>query len=138
MEREYLSRIAVLVAASTVLLTAAFVGVRSFLAGAAVGVSGRLPYYVFGGAVVFVVSMVYLEDPTRRGTQVFTSTASLSILGFTLIALGGEGVVYASRHPSELFGSQLVVYFLAAALVCTGSAYWSINHWRELAATTRS
>jgi hypothetical protein len=133
MEREYLRRIAVLVAASTVVLTAAFVGVVAVVSGYADGVSNRLPYYVFGGAVVFVATMVYLENPNESGVPIFTSTLGLSVLGFTLISLSGEGVVYAARSPGEVLGSQLVVYFLAAALVCTGTAYWSLHHWREFA-----
>lgn len=134
MEREYLRRIGVLVAASTVVLTAAFVGVVAVFSGYADGASGRLPYYLFGGAVVFVVTMVYLENPNESGVPIFTTTTGLAVLGFALIALSGEGVFYASRYPGEVFASQLVVYFLAAALVCTGTAYWSINHWREFAA----
>jgi hypothetical protein len=107
--------------------------VVAVVSGYADGVSNRLPYYVFGGAVVFVATMVYLENPNESGVPIFTSTLGLSVLGFTLISLSGEGVVYAARSPGEVLGSQLVVYFLAAALVCTGTAYWSLHHWREFA-----
>lgn len=135
MEREDLRRVALLVAASTVVLTAAFVGVVALVSGNVHGASSRVPFYVFGGAVVFVVTMVALENPGEEGVPILTATVGVSLLGFALLALGGEGVIYAAANPGSVFGSQLVVYFLAAALVCTGTAYWGINHWREFTAS---
>lgn len=131
MDRDSLERVAVLVACSSVVLTAAFVGVVALLSGDVSGVSARLPYYLLGGAAVFVVAVFALEHPDGSGTPIITATLGVSILGFALLSLGGEGAIYAYRNPGDVFASQLVVYFLAAALVCTGTAYWGLNHWRE-------
>jgi len=130
MERGYAQRAVAVVAASTVLLTAAFVGVVALTAGATTGIRGRVPFYVFGGAALFVATLVSLEDPEEGGVPILTTTVGVSAVGFALLSLGAEGAVYAGRHP-DVFGSNLVVYFLAAALVCTGAVYWGVNHWRE-------
>ncbi|MFB6072193.1 MAG: hypothetical protein ABEJ88_04405 [Halobacterium sp.] len=131
MERAYLRRAVALVAASTVVLTAAFVGVVALAQGRTAGAGGRVPFYALGGAAVFVVAMVTLEDPEEGGVPILTTTVAVSVLAFALLSLGGEGAIYAARFPGRVLGSSLVVYFLAAALVCTGTVYWGINHWRE-------
>lgn len=131
MERAFVRRVVALVVAATVVLTAAFVGVVALVKGLAHGVGGRVPFYVLGGAVVFVATLFLLENPMEGGLPILTSTVAVSAVGFALIALGGEGVVYAITYPHQVFGSSLVVYFLAAALVCTGTVYWGLNHWRE-------
>lgn len=131
MERAFVRRAVAVVALATVVLTAAFVGIVALVKGRAYGVGARVPFYVLGGAVVFVVTLVALENPMEGGLPILTSTVAVSVVGFALIALGGEGVIYAINYPGSVFGSSLVVYFLAAALVCTGTVYWGINHWRE-------
>lgn len=133
MEREYLTRVGLLVVASTFVLTAAFLGVVQLASGNVTGTGNRVPYYALGGAIVFVATMVALEDPGAGGLSVLTATIGVSVLGFALLTLGGEGFVYAVRNPRSIVGSHLVVYFLAAGLVCTGTAYWSLHHWREFA-----
>lgn len=134
MERAYLRRAVGLVAASTVVLTAAFVGIVALAQGRATGAAGRVPYYALGGAVIFVATLVTLEDPEEGGVTILTSTTAVAVLGFVLLALGGEGVIYVARDLGRVVGSSLVVYFVAAALVCTGTVYWGLNHWREFTA----
>ncbi|MFB6270963.1 MAG: hypothetical protein ABEH83_13540 [Halobacterium sp.] len=134
MQRAYVARAVAVVAAATVLLTAAFVGIVALGEGRTAGVSGRVPFYVFGGAVLFVATLVTLEDPEEGGVPILTTTVAVSVLGFALLALAGEGFLYAGRNPESVFGSSLVLYFVAAALVCTGTVYWALNHWREFTA----
>ncbi|WP_232700732.1 hypothetical protein [Halobacterium wangiae] len=133
MDRTYLRQAVGLVALSTVVLTAAFVGVVALAQGLASGAAGRVPFYALGGAVVFVATLVTLEDPEEGGVPILTSTVAVTVLGFALLALGGEGVIYGARDPGRL-GTSLVLYFVAAALVCTGTVYWGLNHWREFTA----
>jgi len=130
MERAYLRRAVGLVAASTVVLTAAFVGVVALARGHTAGAANRVPFYALGGAVIFVATLVTLEDPEEGGVPILTSTVAVTVVGFVLLSLGGEGVLYGVRDRARL-GTSLVVYFLAAALVCTGTVYWGLNHWRE-------
>lgn len=134
MERAFVRRAVALVAGATILLTAAFVGIVALGEGRTAGIRGRTPFYVFGGAVIFVTTLVSLEDPEEGGLPILTTTTAVSVVGFALLALAGEGFLYAGRNLENIFGSSLVVYFLAAALVCTGTVYWGINHWREFTA----
>lgn len=115
----------------TVLLTAYFVGVSAFLAGGNSGFSARIPYYVLIFAIAFVVGMQVLDDRHRPGRYVLVAVAGLSVGIFVLVAVASEGVIYAIRNPGDVLASQVFVYFVAAALVCTGVGMWAVRHWRE-------
>ena len=136
LDREFLARAGGAVAASTVVLTASFVGVVSFLGGAAGDVGGRLPFYVLTMAVAFAATIFALDDPDADGSRVITATAGVAVACFVLVTLAGEGVVYAVRFPEKVLASNLLVYFAAAGLICTGLAFWALRHWREFARET--
>lgn len=121
------------VVASTVILTASFVGVVSFLSGSATGLGNRLPFYVLAMAVTFAGTIFVLDEPTADGMRVIVATAGVSVASFVFTALAAEGVVYAIRFPERVLASNLLVYFLAAGLICTGLAFWALRHWREFA-----
>ena len=122
------------VAGLTVLLTCAFIGLLAFVSGARPNVGSRLPYYVLVMGLVFVAAIFRLDDRDRPGTSVLTSVTVVSFVAFLLFGMAVEGVVYAVDNSGELVASQLVLYFLAAALICTGVGVWGLHHWREFAA----
>ena len=124
-------RAGVSVAGSTVLLTLALVGVLSVVNGGNSGVSGRLPFYVFAVALVFVVALFALDDPAADGRQILVAVVGISLATFGLVSLAGEGIVYAVREPSAVFRPELLLYVAAAGLVCTGVGVWGLRHWRE-------
>ncbi|WP_158058221.1 hypothetical protein [Halorussus halophilus] len=130
-DREFLARAGGAVAASTVVLTASFVGVVAFFTGSANGVGGRLPFYVLTMAVAFAATIFALDDPEADGSRVISATAGVTVASFVLVTLAGEGFVYAVRFPGKVLASNLLVYFAAAGLICTGLAYWALRHWRE-------
>jgi len=121
------------VAGLTVLLTCAFIGLLAFVSGARPNVGSRLPYYVLVMGLVFVAAIFRLDDRDRPGTSVLTSVTVVSFVAFLLFGMAVEGVVYAVQNPGELVASQLIVYFTAAALICTGVSVWGLHHWREFA-----
>jgi len=127
-------RAAVSVAASTVVLTLAMVGILAFVDGGNTGVGGRLPAYVFAAALAFVVTLFVLDDPAADGVQIIVAVAGISLGVFGLVALAGEGVVYAVEHPGEVFVPELLAYIAAAGLICTGIGVWGLRHWREFTA----
>jgi hypothetical protein len=124
-------RAGLVVAASTVVLTASFMGLLALVRGTITDPGSRLPLYVLLAAVVFVVVLFTLEDPVEPGIPVLTTTVGIALAAFTLISLGGEGLVYVVSQPGSLLASQLVFYFVAAALICTAVGYWGVHHWRE-------
>lgn len=126
-------RVSVLVVFFSFLLTAAMYGVVAVFVEGVEELTARIPYYVVVGAVVFVVSMFVLEDPSESGLPIITTTTGLGIAGFLLVGFAWEGIRYAIFYPTELLASSLVLYFLAAALICTATGYWSLHHWREFA-----
>jgi hypothetical protein len=131
--RQFAARASGAVVASTVVLTASFVGVVSFLTSAATGVGARLPFYVLAMAITFAGTIFFLDEPTADGTRVIVATLGVSVASFVFTALSAEGFVYAIRFPERMLASNLLVYFVAAGLICTGLAFWALRHWREFA-----
>ncbi|MFW6437298.1 MAG: hypothetical protein ACOCYZ_06665 [Halococcoides sp.] len=119
------------VLASSLVLTACFLGIVALLEGQIGTLQSRLPFYVLGAAVVFTVAMFALEDPTDHGVPIVTTTAALSVLGFVLLTFAAEGIYYTIYNPGKVFTANLIVYFLAAGLICTALGYWALHHWRE-------
>lgn len=122
-----------LILASTLVLTASFIGVVAFITGFVSAFEQRLPIYVLVAAIIFVVVIVSLDEEDAPGRPVIVTTLSVSVLGFLLVTLSGEGLRYAIAKPSELVSSQLVFYFTAAGLFCSGVGFWALHHWREFA-----
>lgn len=129
--RTYYARTAGLAAASTLVITASFVGVLSLVQGEFAAIGGRIPYYLVGTAVIFLGMIFVLEEHNADGREIIAIASIFSVLGFVLIVLSVEGVRFAYTNPGEVFVSRLVLYFLAAALLGTGIAYWGLHHWRE-------
>lgn len=128
-------RVSVLVVLFSFLLTAAMYGVVAVFVEGVENLTTRVPYYVVVGALVFVISMFVLEDPSESGLPIITTTTGLGVAGFLLAGFAWEGLRYAVYFPEKLLASSLVLYFLAAALICTATGYWSLHHWREFAET---
>lgn len=126
-------RVSVLVVFFSFLLTAALYGIVAVFVEGVTGLTSRIPYYVVVGAIVFVVSMFVLEDPRESGVPIITTTTGLGVAGFLLVGFAVEGVRYGWYNLTQLFSSKLVLYFLAAALICTATGYWALHHWREFA-----
>ncbi|WP_236044429.1 hypothetical protein [Haloarcula salinisoli] len=124
-------RVVIVIGGSTLVLTAVFVGVLAVISGELAGVSGRAPWYVVTAAAVFVASVVLLDADDAAGTTIIVSAAVVSAFAFVTVALAVEGFRFAVIYPGRVFVSQLVLYFLAAALIGTGLGYWALNHWRE-------
>jgi len=62
-------------------------------------------------------------------------TAGISLAVSGLLALAGEGVVFAVEHAGDGLVPQLLLYIAAAGLVCTGVGVWGLWHWPEFTAT---
>lgn len=132
--REFARRTAGFVLGSSLVLTASFVGGLGLASGELTHITSRLPFYSLGMAAVFVTAIFGLIRYDADGITAMLGAVGIAIVGFVLIALTGEGVLYAIRFPGRVFGSQLLLYFLAAGLIGTGLGYWLLVFWRDLAA----
>lgn len=131
LDADLLPRAAVLVAVSTAVVTAAFVGVVALVTGNASEVTARLPIYVLVMAVVFVAFVFLIDSRGSDGQTVIVSSIGVALFGFLLVLLSGEGLVYILTQPQDLLASHVLIYLASAGLVCTGLAYWGLRHWRE-------
>jgi len=124
------------VGASTVLLSLCFFGVVA-LVDKAPGTAGRLPYYILGGSLAFVASLLGLEGTLRDGERIFATAVTIGLAAAVAFGLSIEGVRYAIQQPELLVSSALLPYVVAAGLIATGIGFWGVNHWRELTAGRR-
>lgn len=132
-----ISQAVVPIVGSTLLLTAAFLGVFAILDGQVSGFTNRFPFYVLLMAIGFVTALFLLERPNLEGTQILVATLGLTVALFIIVTLAGEGLTFAIQHPREVLDPNLIVYLVAAALIGSGLAFWSIRHWREYATYVR-
>lgn len=135
-EREVVGEAGVVVVASTIILTASFIGLVALANGVTLDTGSRLPFYVLGMAMVFVAAMFQLDSRRRDGMRVMAATVGIAILSFVIVTLAGEGIYFAYHNPGQILAQHLVVYFVAAALICTGLAFWTLRHWREFTGTS--
>lgn len=131
LRERYFVRTGVLAGVSTLIMTASFIGVLAFTEGNLAGLGSRVPWYLVFAALVFTVTVVFLERNDVVGQVIIGTAIALAFVSFVLTMLSTEGLIYTVRNPEEVFVSQLVLYFLAAGLVGTGFGYWAIKHWRE-------
>lgn len=127
-------RIALLIIGCTILLTATFVGFLALVGGRIEGSNSRIPWYIVLSATLFVATIVLLEFNDADGKTILVSAIVTGAISFVLIFFSIEGLIFAINYPEEVFVSQLVIYFFAAALVATGIGYWGLRHWREFTA----
>jgi hypothetical protein len=133
LDREVAGRAVAFVAVSAVVLTAGFVGVLGVLSGDLTSWPSRLPIYVLGMALTFVVAIFSLIRVNVDSVTAIFGAVGTSLGGLVVIGFAGEGVVYAVTYSGRVFGSQLLVYFLAAGLIGTGLGYWVLSYWRQYA-----
>lgn len=133
--RRFFKRVGALIVVSTGLLTASFVGVLAFAEGGIIGVEGRIPWYLVVGALTFVSTIVLLEAYGADGRVIMLTSVIMTTIALVFVPLAVEGLLFATKRPAAVIGSQLVLYFFAAGLIGTGLGYWGLKHWREFTGT---
>ena len=127
-----LGRVLALVFASTLALTASFVGLVALARGEVAGTAGRLPIYAVAAAVVFVGGVVSFEESHHAGRRALVAASLAGLATLLVTGLGGEGVVYALATPEAVFEVQLLGYLLSASLMGTGVGYWAVRNLDSL------
>ena len=131
-DRETVVTLGGVVLASTVLLTACFVGILSLVTNGFVDFADRLPVYSMVTGVVFVSAIIGFARTGTDARIVISGAIGGSMLAFVLVSLAIEGAVYTTRAPDAVVSSQLIFYFVAAGLIATGCVYWVATYWREI------
>ena len=133
--RNALAQASLFVVASTVALTASFLGLVGLLTGDVAGLTGRLPFYVLVTAVVFVAAIVFFETELRDAQRILVLAVLTAAMAFLVVTFGGEGLTYLVQNHEEVVASHLLFYILSAGLIGTGLGYWALQHWPELTGT---
>lgn len=128
---QFYARISLVMGVCTLVLTFSFIGILALLAGEVDAPGSRIPWYLVLSALAFVATIVLLEAAGTPGREIIVTATVVAVWAFLILALSVEGIIFTISNPQDVFVSQLVVYFLAAALLATGIAYWALLHWRE-------
>lgn len=118
--------------ASTLALTASFVGLVALARGEVQRTPERLPIYATAAAAAFVGGIVVFEEAGHRGRRALVGATLAGAATLFVTGLGGEGVVYALDTPEAVFEIQLLGYLLSAALMGTGVGDWALRNLDSL------
>lgn len=134
-DESFFARVGGLILGCTGVLTLAFFGLVAFITASTPGIASRIPFYVLGMAIVFVAGIILMEQHARRreAQRVLWAASAVSLLGFVLLTLAGEGLLYAVRNPGTALASERVLYVVAAGLIGTGIGYWGVRNWKDIA-----
>ena len=134
-DEAFFARVGGLILGCTAILTLSFFGLVAFITASTPGVAERIPFYVLGMAIVFVAGIIVMEQHARRreAQRVLWAASVISLLGFILVTLAGEGLLYAARNPETALASERVLYLIAAGLIGTGIGYWGVRNWKDVA-----
>jgi hypothetical protein len=118
------------VALFTLIFALATVGLIGLFNGENVGNEQRLGVYVLFSSVLFIITIYYIEKMGKRNAfEVIKVVMAITILGFVLASLSGEGLVRVIRGTE--YTLQMYLYLITGGLVCSGVGYWAIRHWKE-------
>ena len=129
-----IARVGGLILAGTLALTLAVFGVVAIATASTRGIGGRLPFYVLGMAVVFVVGIIGIEQHVHRpdANRVLWAASVFSLGGFVFLLLAGEGLLYAARNADTVLAAERVLYMVAIGFIGTGVGYWGLRNWPDL------
>jgi len=122
-----------IVGGTLVVVAALAVGVASFVDGATAGFGVRFPVYLLAGAVVFVGALLTMRYSPQDGTTVLRRAIAAGFLGFVVLGLGTEAVVYGLI----VVAPELSLYLASAVIVACGLVYWSFRNWHTVDDLTR-
>lgn len=109
------------------------VGAASLGTGSAPGFEVRLPTYVLAGAVGFVGALLTMRYAPQDCRTVLRRATAAGVIGFGLVTLGTEGIIYAF----VVLVPDLSLYLLSGAVIASGLAYWSYRSWHTVDDLTR-
>lgn len=128
--RDYLVQALVVVAVSTIVITAGFVGLLALVTGNVDNAGDRIPWYVLAMGVTFVTAVLYLSHRDADAETTLIASTGFGVLTLLWSFLSVEGLVFAVSQPAQVFKSHLLVYLLAAGLIATGLTAWLLQYWR--------
>ncbi|MFC7197108.1 hypothetical protein ACFQL4_24765 [Halosimplex aquaticum] len=87
---------------------------------------------MLAGSVGFVAALLAAEHSEYYGREALVTATCVGIVGFVMIGLGTEGVVYGLTNPDAVVASHLSAYLLSAAMIASGLGYWTVRNWRDV------
>lgn len=127
-EQEELAERVPIIGGALLIVATLAVGVMSFLDGATAGFRVRFPVYLLAGAIVFVGTLLTMRYSPQNETTVLRRAVVVGCIGFALIGLATEAVVYGLM----IIAPTLSLYLASALITLCGFVYWSLRNWHAV------
>ena len=117
---------------SSILLTICLFGFLSLLMGPQDGLFSRMPLYVFGTSISFVVAIILYDGLLKTGQSSIRSAFILGFITFIFLVSFGEGIISILVNSSLALTAKNLFYLPSLSLFLTGIGYWIFRHKSNL------
>ncbi|MCH2453586.1 MAG: hypothetical protein MK159_03110 [Halobacteriales archaeon] len=117
---------------SSILLTICLFGFLSLLMGPQDGFLSRMPLYVFGTSISFVVAIILYDGLLKTGQSSIRYAFLMGFITFIFLVLFGEGIISILVNSDLALTPKNLFYLPSLSLFLTGTGYWMARHKSDL------
>jgi len=128
----FIAKIESILFISSLLITVCLFGLVSLLMGPQDGLFSRMPLYVFGTSISFVVAIISYDGLLKTGRSSIRSAFIVGFITFIFLALFGEGIISILMNYSLVLTTKNLFYLPSMGIFLTGIGYWIIQHKSDL------
>tara|TARA_Y100000996_G_scaffold341306_1_gene278570 strand:+ start:2446 stop:2763 length:318 start_codon:yes stop_codon:yes gene_type:complete len=96
------------------------------------GLFSRMPLYVFGTSISFVVAIILYDGLLKTGQSSIRSAFILGFITFIFLVSFGEGIISILMNSSLALTAKNLFYLPSLSLFLTGIGYWIFRHKSNL------
>ncbi|WP_415487954.1 hypothetical protein [Candidatus Hikarchaeum yamanae] len=117
---------------SSILTTICLFGFLSLLMGPQDGFLSRMPLYVFGTSISFVVAIILYDGLLKTGQSSIRSAFLMGFITFIFLVSFGEGIISILVNSNLTLTTKNLFYLPSLSLFLTGIGYWMSLHKSDL------
>ena len=127
-----LAKIKSILLISSILTTICLFGFLSLLMGPQDGFLSRMPLYVFGTSISFVVAIILYDGLLKTGQSSIRSSFLMGFITFNFLVSFGEGIISILVNSDLTLTTKNLLYLPSLSLFLTGIGYWMARHKSDL------
>ncbi len=127
-----LAKIKSILLISSILTTICLFGFLSLLMGPQDGFLSRMPLYVFGTSISFVVAIILYDGLLKTGQSSIRSSFLMGFITFIFLVSFGEGIISILVNSDLTLTTKNLLYLPSLSLFLTGIGYWRARHKSDL------
>ena len=96
------------------------------------GFLSRMPLYVFGTSISFVVAIILYDGLLKTGQSSIRYAFLMGFITFIFLVLFGEGIISILVNSDLALTPKNLFYLPSLSLFLTGTGYWMARHKSDL------